>query len=224
MFFDRRLAQLGMARPPCHYRRAAGASGNPELDRRSTSHFNIAILALRFGIGVRMSRNFLGVTAIAAGFVLAAQVVSKAQGITQRSLEDQVSSVSVGDRAMKAAFAKARATLPSFLRLFDKPSNGLERFSVKIAVRDGGNVEYFWIYPFERYESYFSGRLNNRPRSVANVKFGQEVKFTQAEIVDWTYTDTGTGRMHGNFTACALLTQETPAERKRFLETFNIRC
>lgn len=171
-----------------------------------------------------MNRYFSSVVVIVFGLAFAAPATSMAQGITDRAKEDQISNVPRDDRAMKAAFSKARATLPGFLRLFDKQPNSLERFSVKIAVRDKGEVEYFWIYPFERHGKYFTGKLNNRPRSVANVRFGQEVNFTQKEIVDWTYTDTKTGRMHGNFTACALLVHETPAERKRFLETFNIGC
>lgn len=36
--------------------------------------------------------------------------------------------------------------------------------------------------------------------------------------------DTSTNRMHGNFTACALLTKEPPEQRKDFMKQYGLRC
>jgi len=128
------------------------------------------------------------------------------------------------DPAMTAAFAKARASLDSFIKLLDAPPRGTELYAVKIRISEAGNTEYFWIGNLEREGKRFTGTLNNAPRSVTSVRQGQSMTFTSAEIYDWSYVDSGQHRMVGNFTACALLTHETPETAAAFKKQSGLRC
>ena len=143
---------------------------------------------------------------------------ASAQTALDRARRDEIVSVPTGDAAMEAAFAKARATLDGFLALLDKPPPNTDVYTVKLRIVDPGNkaVEFFWVGDLDRTGDVFSGRIDNTPRSVTNVREGQVVRFTRAEIYDWMYVDynfiNAKRRMVGNFTLCALLTREKPEE------------
>jgi len=156
--------------------------------------------------------------AVAAGLALPAA----AQGLMDKAERDEIVAVAQGDPTMAAAYRKARETLPAFLTLALAPQPGQEGFSVKVAIRDGrsNNAEYFWIYPFAREGDRFSGKLNNRPRSVHHVQMGDTITFSQQEIVDWTYMDHGA--MKGNYTAQAFLKKASPEEREAFRQRFGL--
>jgi uncharacterized protein YegJ (DUF2314 family) len=145
-----------------------------------------------------------------------------AQSIGERAERDDIVNVSKDDPAMLAAMAKARSTLSGFLTLAQAPEPKMEGFSVKVAVRDQEQLEYLWIAPFERRDGGFSGRINNQPRTLGNVRFGQTISFAQAEIVDWTYIDDG--RMKGSFTTCAILKQEPRAEANAMMKHYGLEC
>ena len=142
----------------------------------------------------------------------------------ERSRRDEVFDMRSSEPAMARAFARARATLDEFLRIAESPPAHLAYFSVKLGVREGENTEFFWIQPFDWEGEAFRGRISNHPRLVGNVSLGQVVEFRKAEIVDWTYHDQRTRRMHGNFTACALLTKETPEDAARFRAHYGLQC
>ena len=91
---------------------------------------------------------------------------------------------------------KAQATLADFLKIAAAPKPGTQSFSLKVAVREGERVEYFWITPFTNNGSQFSGEINNTPRVVHSVKLGQTIAFAQSDIVDWLYIE-DEGQLHG---------------------------
>ena len=98
----------------------------------------------------------------------------------------------------------------------------MEGFSVKIAIRDGLEKEYFWIHPFVQSRSAFSGRINNTPRAAKQVSFGQVIQFSESEIVDWLYMENG--KMRGNFTACAMLKREPPDQAEAMRKQYGLSC
>jgi uncharacterized protein YegJ (DUF2314 family) len=112
---------------------------------------------------------------------------------------------------MEAAFRQARETLKGFLELARAPRSSITSMAVKVAIHDRGETEYFWI-----------GAIDNRPRSVRNVKLGQTITFQTSDIVDWLYRENG--KMFGNYTACALLKQVPPPERKAFAREYGLNC
>ena len=93
---------------------------------------------------------------------------------------------------------------------------------MKIPLRDGDTVEWFWIADFRNDGDVFSGRINNTPRLVTNFRNGETVRFARKDIVDWMYVVDG--KMKGNFTACAIAAKQPEAEREKFLRTFNMTC
>jgi uncharacterized protein YegJ (DUF2314 family) len=143
--------------------------------------------------------------------------------LADRVALDKVTPVEKGDPEMERAFAKARATLDTFLKLSANPKPGTRDFSVKVAVRDGEYTEYFWLTPFSRDADGFLGTINNEPRGVRNVQFGQEFRFTRDDIFDWTYSD-AEGRMYGGYTTCALLTHEPAQEAQAFRDAYSLDC
>lgn len=153
-----------------------------------------------------------------------APAVAQSQNITKRAEADQVVMMKDEEQAMKLAFAKARSSLDQFLVLAKKPPSKTGSYTVKIGVRDGKYTEYFWIGDFAQTENEFSGRIDNEPALVKNVKYGQIYRFKKAEIVDWMYIDSGEKRMVGNFTTCALLTKESKQDADEFKKQYGLSC
>jgi uncharacterized protein YegJ (DUF2314 family) len=76
--------------------------------------------------------------------------------------------------------------------------------------------------PFTANGRQFSGAINNAPRTVHSVKFGETITFDQSEIVDWTYFDKG--EMDGNYTASALLKLAPASEAEEFKQRCHFHC
>lgn len=144
-----------------------------------------------------------------------------AQPLMDKAARDEIALVPRNDPDMAAAMRKARAKLPEFFTLVRNPNAFTTGFAVKVAVRDKTEVEYFWVTPFTEQDGRFSGRINNTPRTVKTVKFGESITFSEGEIVDWLYLDAG--QMKGNYTACALLKRE-PAQAAAFKKRFGLEC
>ena len=56
------------------------------------------------------------------------------------------------------------------------------------------------------------------------LKAGDVHAFAKADIVDWLYVDRPRRRMHGNFTACALMTREPPKEAAALRRQLGLTC
>lgn len=141
------------------------------------------------------------------------------QTIVERAATDEITIRSDDDPAMKAAFKKARDSLDGAFQAVE-----LSSLSMKVGVVDDGNTEYFWLNTLSRTGDRFSGVINNEPRMVTNVRFGQVYEFGRDQIVDWTYTDAESGKMQGNFTACALLSHEPPEQAAEFRRQYGLEC
>jgi acetolactate synthase-1/2/3 large subunit len=61
-----------------------------------------------------------------------------------------------------------------------------------------------------------------KPRLVTTVKLHGKITFAESEIIDWMYVEDG--RMYGNYTTCALLKNESAAERETFKAEFGLDC
>ncbi len=145
-----------------------------------------------------------------------------AETAVDRAKEDEIVAVPKGDPDMEAAFRQARETLKTFLDLARTPRSTITSMAVKVAVRDGGETEYFWISPFTEQDGRIVGKINNTPRSVHNVKLGQTITFKQSDVVDWLYRENS--KMFGNFTACALLKHVSPSEMQAFKREYGLNC
>ncbi len=124
--------------------------------------------------------------------------------------ENEIVMVSTSDPDMVAATRHARSTLAEFLALSAKPAAGTSHFKLKVRVKDGADIENFWVTPFRPVGLGFEGTLANDPKIVRNVTAGQVLKFSQADITDWGYVRNG--RQVGSFTVCVLF-KKMPKEQ-----------
>ncbi|HEY0661385.1 MAG TPA: DUF2314 domain-containing protein [Lysobacter sp.] len=144
------------------------------------------------------------------------------QSVVDRAERDELYFAAQDDPDMKEAFQQARRGLDDFLATWRNPPAGVADFSVKVGVTEGENTEYFWISPFREESGAFVGIVNNSPQLVSSVDLGGEITFAKGQIVDWLYNDQG--KMVGNYTACAMLKNESESERRAFEQRFGLRC
>jgi uncharacterized protein YegJ (DUF2314 family) len=147
-----------------------------------------------------------------------------AETLVDRVKRDEIAHMSSEEPAMRKAFEQARASLDNFLGKAKDPAAGTDRYALKVAISDGQNTEYFWVVDFAGNGEQFTGVLNNEHRLVMKHRYGEKIAFRRDQIADWTYMDTNNRRMHGNFTACALLTNEPPAQAAEFKRQYGLRC
>ena len=138
--------------------------------------------------------------------------------------DDEVVEINENDPAMKAAFKQAQSSLDTFLAAVIPSNPKFDAVAIRIAVHDGKKTEYFWATPFKIDGDGFKGSINNVPRVVNNIKYGQEWSFKRTDVVDWMYVDTQAKVMHGNFTTCAQLTKAPPAHAKEMKKVYGLDC
>jgi uncharacterized protein YegJ (DUF2314 family) len=142
--------------------------------------------------------------------------------LMDKARRDDVALVEKDDPDMAAAFHKARQTLPEFLALARAPRPTASKLAVKIAIPAGDDNEYFWLTQIGPRGDRYAGRINNTPRAAKQVSFGQVIEFSEAEIVDWLFMEDG--KMHGNFTACALLKREPADQAEAMKKQYGLSC
>ena len=126
---------------------------------------------------------------------------------------------------MSKAFKRARAELDDFLKVARAPAAHQSDFAVKVGLHDGEGTEYVWISDFaEDARGNFSGVINNEIEIVTKYKLGDTYRFTRTDIVDWLYFDSRETRMYGNYTMCALLTQEPAEQAEAMKKQFKLDC
>ena len=155
---------------------------------------------------------------------LATSAAASAQSLSARAAKDELAYMDSEEPAMRKAFARAAETLPEFLALAAKPKKGTSNHALKVAISDGKNTEYFWVVAFSNKGDDFTGTLTNVPRLIKKYKQGDRITFQRAQIADWLYIDDATGKMVGNFTACALLTKEPPKQAAAFMQEYGLSC
>lgn len=129
------------------------------------------------------------------------------------------------DPVMQAAFKKGKATLSKFMPIALKNTDPkLIVFAVKVGFHDGDKTEHMWVTPFKAEGKKFSGRLNDLPRKVGNLKHEQQVTFAKADIVDWMFYNTEFQHMFGNYTTCARLTLAKQKDVEEVKRIFGLDC
>ncbi|HKA76986.1 MAG TPA: DUF2314 domain-containing protein [Pseudolabrys sp.] len=167
----------------------------------------------------RTAKGFAQILGAARAAALSARPIA-ANSILRKAERDEIVFLAVNDATMTAALRSARDTLPGFLALAKRPGPTMEGFAIKIAILAHEGPEYFWIQPFAHVDERFVGQINNTPRSVANLKIGDTITFTELEIMDWMYMDAGT--MMGNYSVRALLKSALPQDREAFKRRFGL--
>lgn len=146
------------------------------------------------------------------------------QSVTAKADADKVIMAAADDPAMLQAFARAKSTLDAFLARVAAKDPLVQEPLVKIKVQDGDAVEFFWIGSLTQASGGLTGIVRNDPESVHTIKDGQTISFPRTQVYDWMYIDANSGKMIGNYTACALLSHETPSDAAEFRKTYHLDC
>lgn len=171
----------------------------------------------------RLRAGVLGI-AVALVVVAVPADILRAQGRSAHAKTAETTAPKI-DPAMQRAFSRARASLDQFLELARVPPPHLRGFALKVSIAEEPDlIEYIWVNDFEGSGDSFSGKINARPLVVKKVRRGRVHKFQRTDIVDWTYIDTETRTIHGNFTACAQLAHKPADLAAELREKFGLTC
>lgn len=117
-------------------------------------------------------------------------------------------------KEMDEAIAKAKKTVDKFIQVLESGEG--ENFAVKAPIKDGEDVEHFWITDVTFKKDKFTGRIGNDPGIVSNVEIGQKWTIAKDEISDWMFMRDS--KMHGNYTMRPLL-KTMPEEQAKALRS-----
>ncbi|MEO0548336.1 MAG: DUF2314 domain-containing protein [Pseudomonadota bacterium] len=134
--------------------------------------------------------------------------------------KDEASNLVAADpaeTAMQTAVKEARETLPHILHQMKNPKDGQRSFTIKVALpTPEGSLEHIWVSELKRVDDTIIGNLSNEPFNLqGDLKKGDPVSFTRADVTDWGYLDGE--RLRGHFTTRYLATQMTPEEATEVL-------
>jgi len=120
------------------------------------------------------------------------------------------------EKEMDAAIARARSEVDVFIVRLEKQDGS--DFAVKAPIKDGDDVEHFWLTDVTYRDGAFEGLIGNEPGTVRNVKLGQKWKLPKQEISDWMFMKGD--KMHGNYTLRPLLRTMSKSEAAKWRAVF----
>src|SRR4030095_12732809 len=103
--------------------------------------------------------------------------------------------------------------LPAFWQVFGRPEHGESKFALKALVTDKTGEEYFWATDIARRDGKILGTIDNDPKIVGSVKFGDRIEISEGDISDWMYMRNG--KMVGNHTVRPLFKRMPAPEVER---------
>lgn len=118
------------------------------------------------------------------------------------------------DPEMDKAIQTARDSVDTFIAALKAPAAGQGNFTVKKPFKDGEQIEHIWLSNASFDGTQFSGRVDNEPVTVTNVKLGQTATAARDEISDWFYIENG--KLIGGYTIRVLYSQMSPAAKMEF--------
>lgn len=122
--------------------------------------------------------------------------------------KDKTIDVRDNDQEMNAAIEKARATLSTFWQKYENPKPNEKNFALKVAIKQGPNIEHFWLVNIERNNQKVYGIISNDPNYVTRVRKGQRIEIPQKDISDWMFIRNG--KYIGSYTTRVLIKRMPP--------------
>jgi uncharacterized protein YegJ (DUF2314 family) len=149
---------------------------------------------------------------------------SNSKSLSEKVDHDDVVFMADEDPAMQRAFMLARSTLDVFFSALGNPPEGTGSYAAKVGISEGDDTEYFWLIDLDVDGEHLTGTISNKPGIVGTVRQGQRYSFTKKQIVDWTYLDRVNRKTLGNFTACALFSQEPEEGARALMKQYGFTC
>jgi uncharacterized protein YegJ (DUF2314 family) len=195
---------------------------------------NVRLASLRLALALALPLCLCAPLSVQAGGMGTASS-AEASAPSNRASEPEQEGVETieydpNDPAIQAAVKAARKSLPEFFKVIATPSSTITNMAVKVEVSDGKVREYIWVMPFhvvgegKGKGKAFEGQVNDIPRKVRKVVTGQQLRFTEADIVDWAYSDLHQHKMFGNYTTCVPLRKAPAEERQTLKRVYGLDC
>jgi uncharacterized protein YegJ (DUF2314 family) len=116
------------------------------------------------------------------------------------------------DPALVEAIARARATMPDFIRALEAPPPSHRDFSIKALFPE--LQEHMWVSDPRYVAGEFTGTLGNIPAGSTTLKLGDEVCVPEAWVTDWKYIDNDV--LAGGYTLRVIRDRMSEKARKDF--------
>ena len=142
----------------------------------------------------------------------AANVVGSS--LKQGATDPEFYQVTKNNAAMHLAVREARKTIKTFIAALKHPGPGQQDFELKKRFVEGDQVEHIWLSDVKIVGNHFEGQIDNHPRKIQGLKFGQVVPVKRNEIPDWLYIENGT--LVGGYTVRAHYNELTPQQKQEF--------
>jgi uncharacterized protein YegJ (DUF2314 family) len=104
-----------------------------------------------------------------------------------RPVKDNVVAYSTQDKAMLAAKAEGRRTMPRFEKMWADSAPGT--YSVKFPLTQNGATEHIWLQVDGFQDDMIVGRLANEPVNGAKYRRGQDMSVAKSDVEDWMVRD-----------------------------------
>ena len=115
---------------------------------------------------------------------------------------------------MQRAVAEGQKTVGKFIAALKQPGEGQQDFAIKKPFIQNGLVEHIWLSDVQFVGNRFLGRVDNEPRKIRGLKFGEVVSVDPHEISDWLYIDHG--KLVGGYTVRAQYNELSAKEKQEF--------
>jgi uncharacterized protein YegJ (DUF2314 family) len=125
------------------------------------------------------------------------------------------------DAQMHRAVLAARRNVGVFIAALKTPANGQHAFEVKKPFVRDGEVEHIWLSQVKFSGNRFHGLVDNHPKKIKGLKFGDRVSVNPNEISDWAFVDNG--KLVGGYTIRVLARNLSPEQRKNFENEIQVR-
>jgi uncharacterized protein YegJ (DUF2314 family) len=137
-----------------------------------------------------------------------------AHEIRRTGVQPDIYRIEDKDVKMRRAVREARRTVRVFIAAIKNPSKGQHDFEVKKPFMKDGEVEHIWLADVEFKGNRFHGFVDNHPKRIKGLKYGDRVSVNPDEISDWAFVENG--KLMGGYTIRVLAENLSPEERKNF--------
>ncbi|MDO3640756.1 MAG: DUF2314 domain-containing protein [Mucilaginibacter sp.] len=114
-----------------------------------------------------------------------------------------VASVPSGDGFLSEMKEKAQEELPYLIGFIEEngAQEDLFRYAVKANFIENGHSEHMWVQIFDFKNGSFHGKLANKPNTVKQLKYGDDVVVKPDDVEDWILEDFLTCTKVGGFSS-----------------------
>jgi uncharacterized protein YegJ (DUF2314 family) len=140
---------------------------------------------------------------------------------TEREGEPNIYSTPDDDTEMNEAVSNAQKSLKRFDTAFESNKYDTSTFALKVKFPTKTGAEHIWATSITIQNGEYFGVVDNLPDLTTQVKYGDKIKLTKADITDWMFSDNGI--LQGGYTIKLIRSRMTKEERNNFDAEFSFK-